>query len=226
MFQQLKKKRYTQKREELRQAKLLEKSLEDNSQPKTGPRDVSTSEVPTSGKKEHATSNLALKPLSSRDRFKLQQESLGHKRQALKLRRERRMEEAEAEFELAKAIEMQLDELVAHDSRVSSVCKLEPADDVVVEDLLDPQLLHALNAIGLEAANMVVSSIPERQLPSKLNAGKSVNSNLERTQLEERIKTEKVKAVNLKRSGKQAEALDALRHAKLLEKKLNSLHSQ
>jgi len=60
----------------------------------------------------------------------------------------------------------------------------------------------------------------------KLNVGKSGNSNLERTQLEERIKAEKVKAVKLKRSGKQGEALDALRHAKLLEKKLNSLPSQ
>ncbi|KAF5475542.1 hypothetical protein F2P56_007340 [Juglans regia] len=213
-------------REELRQAKLLEKSLEDNSQPKTGPSDVSSSDVPPFGRKEHGTSNLAPKPLSSRERVKLQQESLGHKRQALKLRREGRMEEAEAEFELAKAIEMQLDELAAHDSTVSSVSKLEPADDVVVEDLLDPQLLHALKAIGLEGANMVVPSVPERQQPSKVNAGRSENSNLERTQLEERIKTEKVKAVNLKRSGKQAEALDTLRHAKLLEKKLNSLASQ
>ncbi|KAG2689676.1 hypothetical protein I3760_09G149600 [Carya illinoinensis] len=213
-------------REELRQAKLLEKSLEDNFQPKTGPSDVSTSDVPPFGKKDHGTTNLAPKPLSSRERFKLQQESLGHKRQALKLRREGRIEEAEAEFELAKAIEMQLDELAAHDSTVSSVSKLEPADDVVVEDLLDPQLLHALKAIGLEGANMVAPSVPERQQPSKVNAGRNENSNLERTQLEERIKTEKVKAVSLKRSGKQAEALDALRHAKLLEKKLNSLASQ
>jgi len=216
----------TEAREELRQAKLLEKSLEDNPQPKTGPSDVSTSNVPFVEKREQGISNLAPKPLSSRDRFKLQQESLGHKRQALKLRREGRMEEAEAESELAKALETQLEELAAHDSAGSSVGKLEPVDDVVVEDLLDPQLLLALKAIGVEDANTVVSHVPERREPLKLNVGKSGNSNLERTQLEEQIKAEKVKAVKLKRSGKQGEALDALRHAKLLEKKLNSLASQ
>lgn len=216
----------TEAREELRQAKLLEKSLEDNPQPKTGPSDVSTSNVPFVEKREQGISNLAPKPLSSRDRFKLQQQSLGHKRQALKLRREGRVEEAEAEFELAKALETQLEEFAAHDSAESSVGKLEPVDDVVVEDLLDPQLLSALKAIGVEDANMAVSRVPERQEPLKLNVGKSGNSNLERTQLEERIKAEKVKAVKLKRSGKQGEALDALRQAKLLEKKLNSLASQ
>jgi hypothetical protein len=213
-------------REELRQAKLLEKNLEDNPQPKSGPSDVSTSNIPFVEKREQGISNLAPKPLSSRDRFKLQQESLGHKRKALKLRREGRMEEAEAEFELAKALETQLEELAAHDSAGSSVGKLEPVDDVVIEDLLDPQLLSALKAIGVEDTNMAVSHVPERQEPLKLNVGKSGNSNLERTQLEERIKAEKVKAVKLKRSGKQGEALDALRHAKLLEKKLNSLPSQ
>jgi len=119
-----------------------------------------------------------------------------------------------------------LEELAAHDSAGSSVGKLEPVDDVVVEDLLDPQLLLALKAIGVEDANTVVSHVPERREPLKLNVGKSGNSNLERTQLEEQIKAEKVKAVKLKRSGKQGEALDALRHAKLLEKKLNSLASQ
>lgn len=48
----------------------------------------------------------------------------------------------------------------------------------------------------------------------------------EREQLVERIKAEKVKAVSLKRSGKQAEALDALRRAKFHEKKLQSLTFQ
>ncbi|KAM4101999.1 hypothetical protein ACB094_05G189300 [Castanea mollissima] len=123
--------------------------------------DVSTSNIHSVGKKDHGTSNLAPKPLSSRDCFKLQQESLGHKCRALKLRREGFTEEAEAEFELAKALETYV--------------------------------------------------------------GKSETSTLERTQLEEWIKAEKVKAVKLKRSGKQAEALDALRRAKLFEKKLSAL---
>ncbi|QHO58775.1 hypothetical protein HN51_013124 [Arachis hypogaea] len=214
-------------KEELRQAKLLEKSLEDGSvQPITS----SANNVPDAShavKKQESTSvaakqestSVASKPLSSRDRFKLQQESLGHKRQALKLRREGRTEEAEAEFEKAKAIETQLEELAAHDAN-----KPDAAEDVTVEDFLDPQLLSALKAIGIEDAN-VASRGPERQEPVKSNVTKGENSNQERIQLEERIKDEKRKAVNLKRSGKQAEALDALRRAKMYEKKLNSMTS-
>ncbi|KAI9077164.1 hypothetical protein K1719_040870 [Acacia pycnantha] len=168
-------------------------------------------------------STIAVKPLSSRDRFKLQQESLGHKRQALKLRREGRMEEAEAEFEKAKALEIQLEELGAHDSGKSSSLS-DAVDDVTVEDFLDPQLLSALKAVGVEDVG-VVSRSPEKQETNKPDVAKTENVNEERIQLVERIKAEKVKAVNLKRSGKQAEALDALRRAKLYEKKLNSLTS-
>ncbi|XVF87633.1 hypothetical protein PTKIN_Ptkin18bG0135800 [Pterospermum kingtungense] len=211
-------------REELRQAKLLEKSLaEDGTPPKSGANNVPTSAstVQSNAEKELGASSLAPKPLSGRDRFKLQQESLSHKRQALKLRREGRVQEAEAEFELAKSLEAQLEELAAHDSTKSSSIGAEAAD-AVVEDLLDPQLLSALKAIGLDDSN-VVTGAPERPEPVKHNAAKSENADQERTQLEERIKAEKVKAVNLKRSGKQAEALDALRRAKMLEKKLNSL---
>ncbi|PON36739.1 43kDa postsynaptic protein [Parasponia andersonii] len=208
--------------EELRQAKLLEKHLEkDNAKSKTNPtfESVSTSSVP-SVQKNAGSSNITPKPISSRDRFKLQQESLAHKRQALKLRREGRTEEAEAEFELAKKLEIQLEELSAHDSINSSV-GAELENDVGVEDFLDPQLLSALKAIGIEDAN-TVSRVPDRSQSSKPNVDKSENPNQERIQLEEQIKTEKVKALNLKRAGKQAEALDALRNAKLFEKKLNS----
>ncbi|XP_022720544.1 uncharacterized protein LOC111278230 isoform X2 [Durio zibethinus] len=211
-------------REELRRAKLLEKSLaEDGTPPKSGANDVSksASTVRSNAEKELGASSLPLKPLSGRDRFKLQQKSLSHKRQALKLRREGRMQEAEAEFELAKSIEAQLEESAAHDSTKSSSIGSEPVD-VVVEDLLDPQLLSALKAIGLDDSSVVARG-PERRELVKPNAAKTENVDQERIQLEERIKAEKVKAVNLKRSGKQAEALDALRRAKMLEKKLNSL---
>ncbi|TXG47240.1 hypothetical protein EZV62_026534 [Acer yangbiense] len=211
-------------REELRRAKLLEKTLEeDNIETKTSPPDVSiaASQISSVGQKEYGASNLAPKPLSSRDRFKLQQESLSHKRLALKLRREGRMDEAEAESEIAKNLEAQLEE---HDSK-SNVNETEQVDDVVVEDLLDPMLLSALKAIGIDDASMVPQR-PERAEPVKPPPEKSSeNSSQERIQLEERIKAEKVKAVNLKRSGKQAEALDALRRAKMYEKKLNSLAS-
>ena len=98
----------TEARDELRQTKLLEKRLEVGSmQPNT----ASTSNVSNKSnvvQKKQDSPNAAAKPLTSRDRFKLQQESLAHKRQALKLRRDGRTEEAEAELERAKAIEAQL----------------------------------------------------------------------------------------------------------------------
>lgn len=212
-------------REELRQAKLLEKSLEEDSlQQKTGGQDVSVSAsapgVPSTGQKESLASNSAGRPLSGRDRYKLQQQSLSHKRQALKLRREGRLQEAETEFELAKALEAQLDELGNHSSKSSA--SVPEMVDVVIEDLLDPQLLSALKAIGLDEANMISQS-PEKPAAGKHEPVTRGDCSQERIQLEERIKAEKVKAVNLKRSGKQAEALDALRRAKLYEKKLNLL---
>ncbi|KAJ9152679.1 hypothetical protein P3X46_026221 [Hevea brasiliensis] len=215
-------------REELRQAKILEKSLEaDSSETQTGTQHVSVSLSnvhPPVQQKEHSAPILAPKPLSGRDRFKLQQESLSHKRQALKLRREGRMEEAEAEFELAKSLEAQLEESASQDSSRSSVSMAEPMDNAVVEDLLDPQLLSALKAIGIEDASIASQGL-ERPGSAKLNPQKGENVGQERIQLEEQIKAEKLKAVNLKRSGKQAEALEALRRAKLSEKKLNSLAS-
>ncbi|WCJ20355.1 phosphoinositide binding [Euphorbia peplus] len=205
-------------REELRQAKLLEKSLE------TGVPEIKSStnnasppisNVP-SPEKEPSRSNLAAKPSTGRDRFKLQQESLSHKRQALKLRREGRTEEAEAEFELAKNLEMQLEEM---DSAKSSIGTAGPENDLGVEDFLDPQLLSALKSLGIEDS----TSAPKG--PEKISPAKGENLVQERIQLEEQIKSEKIKALNLKRSGKQAEALDSLRRAKLYEKKLNSLAS-
>ncbi|KAK9907035.1 hypothetical protein M0R45_002488 [Rubus argutus] len=209
----------TEAREELRQAKVLEKRLEEDSpQSKTSLSDVpgSVYNNPPAGQKHHGSPSSDPKPMSSRDRFKLQQESLGHKRQALKLRREGRVEEAEKEFELAKALEAQLEEYAAHDSTT-----VAPVDDVAVEGLLDPELLSALRAIGIEDAN-ISSQGPGRPEHSKPNVGKSDNVIQEGSNLEEQIKAEKVQALNLKRAGKQAEALDALRRAKMLEKKLNS----
>ncbi|KAF5944319.1 hypothetical protein HYC85_018396 [Camellia sinensis] len=164
---------------------------------------------------KHRPSNLTLKPHSGRDRFKLQQESLGHKRFALKFRREGRIEESKAEFQVAKALEAQLD-----DSAKSSVSGAKPVDDVGVEDFLDPQLLFALKDIGFEDDSTVLKG-PEKPEPIKSVADKGENSSRERIRLE----AEKVKAINLKRAGKQAEALDALRCAKVLEKKLSSLAS-
>ncbi|WJX46340.1 hypothetical protein P8452_33153 [Trifolium repens] len=209
----------TEAREELRQAKLLEKRLEDGSMQLNTASTSNVSNESNAVPKKQDSPNAAAKPLSSRDRFKLQQQSLAHKRQALKLRRDGRTEEAEAEFERAKAIENQLEELAAHDAN-----KSDAGDDVSVEDFLDPQLLSALKAVGLEDVSAVSKRSPEKQESVK-SVAKIENSNQEKIQLEERIKEEKLKAVRLKRSGKQAEALDALRRAKMYEKKLNSLIS-
>ncbi|KAK1368452.1 (3S,6E)-nerolidol synthase 2 [Heracleum sosnowskyi] len=212
-------------REELRQAKLLEKSLQDNIQKAStsfSSSDVSSSNNTVTGQKEK--SPVAAPKMSGRNRFKLQQESLSHKRQALKLRREGRTEEADAEFEMAKALEIQLEELNSSESNKSSMNLAEPVDDVGIEDLLDPQLLSALRAIGIDDATNV-SRVPEKPEVLNSSAGKIDNSVGERTLLEERIKAEKVKALTLKRSGKQPEALEALRRARMLEKKLASLAS-
>ncbi|KAL1188320.1 hypothetical protein V5N11_001749 [Cardamine amara subsp. amara] len=214
-------------KEALQQAKLLERrQLQEGENPspeKLGRDDMvsATQHPPPAREKENSPSSSAPKPMSSRDRFKLQQESLSHKRQAMKLRREGKMEEAEAEFEIAKTLEAQLED--------STSSKPEPVDDVAVEDFLDPQLLSALKAIGLDnPVNPPSKSRTETtQAAAKPNPvmESNQNNNQERSQLEERIKAEKVKAVTLKRAGKQAEALDALRRAKLYEKKLNALAS-
>ncbi|KZV46775.1 myosin heavy chain, non-muscle-like [Dorcoceras hygrometricum] len=205
-------------KEELRKAKLLEKrASEETSHISTNSNNPSITEVSSSYKPETKTSST-VKPLSSRERFKLQQESLNHKRQALKLRREGKTAEADAELELAKALESQLQDSESLDSSKSS----EPVDDVSVEDLLDPQLLSALRSLGLEDAQDTYREA-ERPEPPKSNVD---NSNSERDQLMQLWKAEKVKAVNLKRSGNQAEALESLRRAKLYEKKLQSLTSR
>ncbi|KAI3680599.1 hypothetical protein L6452_35372 [Arctium lappa] len=236
--------RLAEAKEELKQAKLLEKenTTVENEIPDSemGDRTPVPSTSKTNGpdpvhvtRKEETDGSPP--KLSSRDRFKLQQESLSHKRQALKLRREGRTEEADAEFELAKNLESQLE--AANESTKPA----GPVDDISVEDLLDPQLLSALREVGIESspekakpvfnkipaeaavAKPVVNKIPAEAAMAKPVVNQPETANEDRTELEERIKAEKVKAVKLKRAGKQAEALDALRRAKLLEKKLISL---
>ncbi|KAK8971014.1 hypothetical protein KSP40_PGU009103 [Platanthera guangdongensis] len=186
----------TEAKEELRKAKLLEKCIQDGQESsiddKTSP--VSTSES-TSIPEESSIAHVD-KPKSIRDRFKLQQESLAHKRNALKLRREGKMQEAEAEFEKAKELENQLEELNAQGSRSGS----SALDIGVVEDLLDPQLLSALKSIGWDDKDLSQPSI-ERVSDQSL---------IDRVHLEEQIRAAKIRALKLKRSGKQDEALEAL----------------
>lgn len=209
-------------REELRRAKLVENSLEGEPEPLQSNAGTtaasSATTLETSLAQESRTNQQqAQKPLSGRDRFKLQQESLAHKRNALKLRREGKIEESEAELELAKALECQLEE-----SGNQGASKMEGTGDTGIEDLLDPQLLSALKSVGWEDGDL--GAPPPKKPEAKLNADKGGNPPRgERAHLEEMIKVEKVRALNLKREGKQAEALEALRSAKRLEKKLASL---
>lgn len=201
-------------KEELRLAKLLEKQAEEDK--------IQTSIKSVPMPVLDVSSSSAPKLLSSRERFKLQQESLGHKRQALKLRREGKTAEADAEFELAKAIEAQLQEV---DETAVGPPNTVEADDANVEDFLDPQLLSALLSLGIETTQVTPGNQGiERSATAKSNASNASDAEIERKQLTEQIKVEKVKALNLKRAGNQAEALDALRQAKLYEKKLQSLN--
>ncbi|KAL9255464.1 Vacuolar protein sorting-associated protein 27-like protein [Drosera capensis] len=214
-------------RDELRKAKLLEKTLEEENPDTLGSTTSSAVEGPStsiasSSREEVGQPSVAPKPMSSQERFKLQRECLTHKRNALKLRREGRVEEAEAEQQLAVALESQLQEANDHLHKDSS------SVDAGVEDLLDPQLLSALKAIGFDADGTTAPApAPARAPagPSFHDSKKSESSSQERIQLEVEIKAEKTKAVRLKQSGNKAEALDALRRAKQLEKKLISLPS-
>lgn len=179
-----------------------------------------------------------------KDRMKLQQDSLAHKRKAMGLRREGKSDEADAEYELAKDLERQMEDLDPMHAK-------EDLDDVGgVEDLLDPQLLAALKGVGfkerdlaggVEHKGMVRQGTSGAGQPSGAGGSKvrvtsqanqggpsrSTRGGLEdeRKQLEERIRGQKVKAVEFKRAGKQAEALEMLRGAKRLEKQLLSLSS-
>lgn len=211
-------------REELRKAKLLERSLEEDKHESPIAMEVFSSSPSSTLKEEQDPPSLASKPMSSHDRFKLQRECLTHKRNALKLRREGKTEEAEAELELAKKLEAQLEEVTPTDPAGPTPNEAGPAeDDAGVEDLFDPQLLSALKAIGLQDVH-AVSPGPVMAEPSNSSSRENDSSRQEeRVQLEAQIKAEKVKALNLKRAGKQAEALDSLRRAKQMEKKLSSL---
>lgn len=223
-------------REELRKAKLLERNLEENKPRSTDgsiTMDVASSPSSSSVREEQSPSTSASqkeqpspsppKPMSSHERFKLQRECLAHKRNALKLRREGRAEEADAELELAKKLEAQLEEVGPHDSTSPTSGGVGLAEDASVEGFLDPQLLSALKAIGLQDP-AIVSLTPVQSEISTRSSTKNDSPSQERVQLEALIKVEKMKALNLKRAGRQAEALDALRLAKQMEKKLNTLN--
>ncbi|KAI7999258.1 hypothetical protein LOK49_LG09G01730 [Camellia lanceoleosa] len=140
-------------------------------------------------------SNLTPTPHLGRDRFKLQHEFLSHKWLTLKLRREDRIEESEAKFQLAKTLEAQLD-----DYAKPFIDGAKPIDDVGVEDFLDPQLLFALKEIGFEDDSTAKGL--EKPEPIKSVGNKGENSSRERIRLEAQIKAEKVKAINLNRAGK------------------------
>lgn len=331
-------------REELKQAKLLEKQLEtQTSIPDENFKSVSAPvppiqppprvhyETPPPPSAAPVVSQTHKQQMQQqvrqgKDRMKLQRESLAHKRKALGLRREGKLEEAEAEFELAKTLEKQMEDLdpskPAHDE----------GDMGLVEDLLDPQLMAALKGIGwndgdfaggnstkpassppsvsritqssnsemstsrqsistlsssndgrsnisnqqpakrgpvsstssnafedrsasisqpparrapqatttaapaeIQDTRRVNEGVSARPLPSRVQEEKKPSASVgaprlfsskaqeERKKLEDRIKQEKVRAVELKRAGRTGEALDVLRGAKQMEKQLQSM---
>ncbi|KAH9323675.1 hypothetical protein KI387_018314, partial [Taxus chinensis] len=161
------------------------------------------------------------KQVQSKGRLKLQQESLAHKRRALALRREGKIEESEAEFELAKSLESQMDALAGNNSQVhSSSAGISSDDEGLLNDIFDPQLLSALKGIGWKESD-IFSQVPAKGIDTK-NKGhesisNSVNSNFrkeslqenadqtellkeERSHLEAKIKAVKLRALNLKRA--------------------------
>ncbi|KAH0985975.1 hypothetical protein GBA52_013152 [Prunus armeniaca] len=168
----------------------------------------------------------------------IQKELLGLKKKALALRREGRLDDAEEELKKGSILEHQLEEIengsmpkamhgtVGTGTSQPASCRrgrrqvtdqdMHDPTTVSVDGLLDPQLLSALKSIGIDDAS-ILSQGPGRPEPSKVNAGKSNNPTQDRTQLEEQIKVEKVKAINLKRTVKQVESLVTLRKAKMLE---------
>lgn len=172
-----------------------------------------------------------------------QMQVLAHKRRALALKREGKLEESEDEFELAKSLEIQMDELAGNSRAHTSIDGINNDDGEAVDDIFDPQLLSALKGIGWKE-NDIFSQMPTKGVSAKnkglvstsshvhgnlgndtarANVDKTEGSKEERIRLEENIRAEKLKALDFKRAGKQTEALDALRRAKQLEKKLQSL---
>lgn len=172
-----------------------------------------------------------------------QMQVLAHKRRALALKREGKLEESEDEFELAKSLEIQMDELAGNSRAHTSIDGISNDDGEAVDDIFDPQLLSALKGIGWKE-NDIFSQMPTKGVSAKnkglvstsshvhgnlgndtarANVDKTEGSKEERIRLEENIRAEKLKALDFKRVGKKTEALYALRRAKKLEKKLQSL---
>lgn len=163
----------------------------------------------------------------TKDRMKLQQESLAHKRKAMGLRRQGKTEEADAEYELAKELEKQMEDLDPMHG------KEELGDVAGVDDLLDPQLLAALKGVGFREGDLTGHNAPApvTAKPQTSDAASSTSRSsiaapsnptleAEKKQLQEQIRAQKLQAVQLKRAGKQGEALEKLRGAKQLEKRL------
>ncbi|EFJ23988.1 hypothetical protein SELMODRAFT_442739 [Selaginella moellendorffii] len=195
-------------KEELRQAKLLENhrqavAVEEVPVPRPSgaapPKDSSRISPPATGQAPR-----------SKDRMKIQQESLAHKRRALALRKEGKMDEAEAEFEKAKALEKQLEEM----DPPSRVPGLQASAMDGVEDLLDPQLLAALSGLGWQDEEM---KLPSSRSPQQQQQQQKQSSSSPSQELQDRVRKLKVRAVELKRAGRQQEALEVLREAKALE---------
>ncbi|KAI5080582.1 hypothetical protein GOP47_0003765 [Adiantum capillus-veneris] len=234
--------RQLEAKEKLKEAKLLERMLVSDSASynmdevqmplqhcELEPVSPPTAAAVTSSKQPSNTPNTAAHKSTGKDRMKLQQESLAHKRKALALRREGKTEAADMEFEVAKSIEKQMEELGSAAEGPSAMPKGD--DSGMVEDIFDPQLLAALQGLGWKKSDLRAKPPLEKPQPATHKSSTeapttstaSLVQNNEKEELEQKIKSEKIRALNLKRAGHQTEALEALRGAKLLEKILQSM---
>lgn len=151
----------------------------------------------------------------------LQEQIRAGKQAAVRLKREGRLPEARAALQQAREQERQLaaHEAATEAAAADGAAAEEEGGEEMVEDAFDPDIVAALKGLGWS----------EQQIRGGMGAGpgrgagrpaKAAAAGGERGPLEERIRSEKRRAVELKRAGRQQEALAVLREVKQLEKQV------
>ncbi|GAQ87667.1 RING/FYVE/PHD zinc finger superfamily protein [Klebsormidium nitens] len=151
----------------------------------------------------------------------LQEQIRAGKQAAVRLKREGRLPEARAALQQAREQERQLAArgAAAEAAAAEGGSVGEDESEGPVEDAFDPDIVAALKGLGWS----------EQQIRGGMGAGPGSGAGKpakvaaprgEGGQLEDRIRSEKRRAVELKRAGRQQEALAVLREVKQLEKQL------
>ncbi|XP_065049801.1 inactive anthranilate O-methyltransferase 1-like [Musa acuminata AAA Group] len=115
-------------------------------------------------KQENITSPSE-KPKSGRDHFRIRQDSLSHKLNALKLRREGKIDESEAELELAKALEKQLEDFDQANDKLSYLYGLlaEALNIMVSQGIISEDKVDTFNLPIYGASMQEVKSVIEEE---------------------------------------------------------------